>query len=198
MPTGLIPEFGLEIVNLYAPPGTRLVMQQNTAPLGWTVDASSTYTDCSMRFNQSVTSGGATNWSSWNFGGSFNLNAFTIGVSQLPAHNHGVSDPTHAHGTSDPTHTHSDGGHQHGAASGQFWTTNPQDTISQGSGGAAAHAYSNTATGFASINAAFTGVGVSAAATGITTTNTGSGSTITPTYTTPQVKFADCIVAIKS
>lgn len=164
---------------LTAPAGTRAVFQQASAPTGWTVDASSAFTDVAMRFNQGAGTGGTTAWSVWNFGGTFNLNAFTLSVAQLPIHNHGVNDPQH---------THTDAGHTHtGAGGASFMTNSGGNTLAAGS-----TPWSNiatTATGNASLNNS---------ATGVTIQNTGSGAGITPNFTTPQVKFADCVVGIKS
>src|ERR1700757_3679671 len=69
---------------LGAPSGTRVVFQQASAPTGWTVDANTALTDCAMRFNQTVTTGGTANWSTWNFGGSFTTGAHAITPSEMP------------------------------------------------------------------------------------------------------------------
>lgn len=182
MTTGLLPEIGLNIVNLYAPAGTRIPMQQAAPPLGWTSDTSAAFNDCSMRINSGSggSSGGSTAWSQWNFGGSFNVNTFAIAVSQLPPHNHGINDPTHSH---------VDPGHQHIQNSATYYNTGGSTFVGGGGGNIASLGGIGTGT---------TSVSLNNAATGISTQNTGSGSTITPTYTTPQVKYADHIIAVKS
>lgn len=97
----------------------------------------------------------------------------TISTSQLPAHNHGVTDAghnhtqnAHNHGVTDPTHRHT-------------YNDNAYAQTSDGGGGNRAYAASGTYTSYSS-----TGITINnttptnnSATTGITTTNTGSGST---------------------
>jgi hypothetical protein len=168
---------------LTAPSGTRAVFQQATAPVGWTVDTSSSFMDASVRFmsGPGFGNGGTTGWSAWNFGGQFSLNAFTLSIAQLPAHSHPVSDPGHVHPVSDP-------GHVHPASSGRFIVSGGGVNTFNGGGAA----------GIGDIATATTGITVSNANTGISTTNTGSGASIQPTFNTPQVKYADIIVGIKT
>lgn len=224
MTSGLFPEFALLVTNLYAPAGTQIPMAQASAPLGWTTVS---ITDTSLRYNNGSggTSGGSTAWSAWNFGGTFGVNSFVISGSQLPTHNHvinisdpghghGVTDPGHGHGVSDPTHGHgvSDPGHHHTPSQGGvFWTNAANQFIAQGSGPASAFGDGNTTnnatsigingsgTGI-SINGSGTGVSVNGAGTGITSSsnNAGSSTAVSPTYTTPQVKYMDHILALKS
>jgi len=181
MATGMVPEFGLEIVNLYAPAGTRIPMQQAAPPLGWTSDTSTPMTDCSMRINSGTGggNGGTTGWSSWNFGGVFNVNAFSLSIAQLAAHAH--TDVGHGHGVND-------GGHAHLLGAAYCYLAGGGDL--SGNGGTNVH-YQNNGT-----TAATTGVSIQAGFAGIT--NTGSGAAIQPNYTTPQVKYADHIMAVKS
>lgn len=184
MASGLIPEFALLVTNLYAPAGTRIPMQQSAPPLGWTSDVSAAFTDCSMRINSGSGggTGGSTLWSAWNFGGTFNVNGFTISTAQMPSHSHTIPDPGHSH--SSPGHTHTGGG------GFGFWTSAPGQSLNFLGG---ANAIQNSATTDATaitINTAFTGQNA--------TNANGSGATITPNYTTPQVKFADHIIAVKS
>jgi hypothetical protein len=130
-----------------------------------------------MRYNAGSggSSGGSTNWSSWNFGGTQNLNAFTISVAQLPSHNH-----------PDSGHSHSDAGHTHSL-------TNFQAQLAGNTGGAITGVWVNTPfgvttnTNFANIQTSFANV-----------TAAGSGASIQPNFTTPQVKYVDHILAVKS
>lgn len=204
MTTGLYPEFALITVSLYAPPGTRIPMQQAAAPLGWITDT--TFSDTSMRYNAGAGSGGSTGWSSWNFGGTFNVNAFGLSVAQLPAHNHG--DAGHTHG--DFGHTHGDNGHAHGVSDPSH-SHGLSGSVPQLSGGSDLAGNGGTHITYnASINGAFTGIGIDTGYASIATgyanlntgyaniQNTGSGAAIQPNFTTPQVKFADHIVAQKS
>jgi hypothetical protein len=162
---------------LTAPSGTRAVFQQASAPTGWTVDASATFADAAMRFNNSgFTTGGVTAWSGWNAGNTINLNAFTLSVAQLPAHNH-----------TDAGHIHTDAGHTHRPGDlHNFYTDGTSATIT-GPGALNLSTSSGTNVGNANIQTGFANI-----------QNTGSGASITPNFTTPQVKFADCIVGIKS
>jgi hypothetical protein len=173
MTSGLVPEFALLVTNLYAPPGTSIPMAQASPPLGW---ISSPITDTSFRYNSSSGAGfgGSIGWSSWNGGGIFNANAFTLSIAQLPPHSH--SDAGHAHGTTDPGHHHQ-----------MLYFSGNNAT-----GGAGAPAYPGadqtlTATTGVSINTGFANLN-----------NTGSGAAITPNYTTPSVKYLDHILAVKS
>jgi microcystin-dependent protein len=90
-----------------------------------------------------------------------------IGVVNLPAHNHGVTDPGHTHGVTDP-------GHAHGPGAGVYFVnysaTVTASTIQDG-GGASFYWTPTTATA-----TAVTGITVNSATTGITTQNTGSGT----------------------
>lgn len=167
---------------LTAPSGTRAVFQQASAPTGWTVDANSSFTDCAMRFNQTVGTGGSTAWSGWNSSATINCNAVTLAVANLPPHAHPVNDPSHTHGVSDPGHSHS---YPYDRSTG---TADVPYIPSQG---VAPSFLRNT-------NAAGTGISIAASLTGISVGNTGSGASFTPTFVTPSVKYADCIVGVKS
>lgn len=181
----LIPGGG-EFNALVAPAGTRIPFNQGTAPPGWVVDSNTALNDCSMRVNGVTggSTGGSTTWSSWNFGGVFDVNAFALSTAQLPAHNHGISDPGHAHVYSDPGHSHLVGGTF--AVSGT--------TISQeGTNTRLFNLVNNPPT-----NLSGTNITILATLTNVSTTNTGSGSAIAPTYTTPQVKFTDFLIGVKA
>jgi len=183
MATGFLPGLDLIPPSLLGTPGTRIVFNQAAAPTGWVQDVSTAMSDCSMRVLNTAGggAGGTTGWSAWNFGGTFSLNTFTLSVAQLPAHNH--VDVGHAHGLNDPTHSH-------GTTTGaQFlMTSGAPNTVATGSGGPAAVAASLIANG--------TGISIALAAANIA--NTGSGGGIQPSYTTPQVKYTDCIIGVKS
>ena len=164
-----------------APSGTRMPFQQSSAPTGWTVDTNTALNDCSCRItvpsNFSGTAGSVA-WSQWNLGGTFNLNSFTLSTAQLPAHSHPVVDPGHVH---------VDSGHSHPVPGGFY--TGAASAANYGGGGTSFSIAPNTSTGTANIQSA---------TTGITTSNTGTGASITPTITTPSVKFADHVIGIKS
>jgi hypothetical protein len=168
---------------LTAPSGTRVAFQQASPPTGWTVDSSAAFTDCSMRVNTGTagSTGGVTNWSTWNFGGLISLNPFALNISQIPSHSHTIPDPGHTHGTSDP-------GHVHAITPGSY-------TFQASAGSSTVFVQS----GSTNTQPATTGLSINAALTNITTTNpVGSGSAITPTITTPQVKYADFCIGVKS
>ena len=89
-----------------------------------------------------------------------------IGVVNLPAHNHGVTDPGHTHGVTDP-------GHAHGPAVGGGFVMQGYAGINCGltTGG-----YYTPTNPYATTAIAHTGVTVDSAVTGVTTQNTGSGT----------------------
>ena len=90
------------------PSGTRMLFQQTTAPTGWTKDTSNN--NIALR----VTSGSVSTGGTLTFTQAFNsvrtvdgtVGGTAITVSQMPSHNHGVTDPKHAHGINDPGHVH--------------------------------------------------------------------------------------------
>lgn len=170
---------------LVAPAGTNMVFAQASAPNGWSINSATAFNDASMRLNSGTggSSGGSTAWSSWNFGGSFSVNAFSLSVAQLAAHSH--ADSGHTHGYTDPAHTH-------GASDGGAILTN------HNSGGADLTPIANgngQHFSIANIAASFTGITINSSTANLL--NNGSGSAITPTYTTPQVKFVDFIMCTK-
>lgn len=84
----------------------------------------------------------------------------TLGVANMPAHNHGISDPGHSHSVNDPGHSHS--------------IPNPAASVSSFN----THAIT-VSTGVMSItntNSAGTGISINGAGTGISTLNNGSGT----------------------
>ncbi|TDN70405.1 hypothetical protein [Paraburkholderia sp. BL10I2N1] len=125
---------------------------------------------------------------------------YSLTVSQLPAHGHGVSDPGHAHSVYDPGHGHgiSDPGHVHGV-------NDPGHVHGWSDGSAQVYAYSGGGSGLSggstvnrgtSMNAASANISIAAhgtnisilgagsnigiygAGTSISIQNTGSGSSI--------------------
>lgn len=89
----------------------------------------------------------------------------SLTTAQMPAHNHGVTDPTHSHSVYDPTHTHTQ----------QSWNL----TAFDGTGGphqVGADAPSSGNLGIVnSVTAAATGISIYASATGISIQNQGGG-----------------------
>jgi len=176
---------------LIAPAGTRIPMQQASAPFGWTSDTSGAFTDCSMRINSGSGggTGGSLGWSGWNFGGTFNVNSFNLSISQMPTHNHG--DAGHNHGAYDTGHSHGPG-----SPGGQFVlggapTSNGGFTL-QGAG--SGYYYNSSSTSYTATG--YANVGTDTGYANIQ--NTGGGTGINPTYTTPQVKYADHIIGVKT
>jgi len=171
---------------LTAPAGTRMLFNQPAPPVGWTQEVGAAFNDTSVRTVTGAggATAGSTSWGSWNFGGTFNANAFTISVAQLPAHNHGITDPTHNHAVNDPSHSHGPGG----SGANFIYSGSPGGLVAAGSSGTFSGSTAN----------AVTGILLVAAGTGISVQNTGSGSSITPTFTTPQVKYSDYVIGIKS
>lgn len=115
-------------------------------------------------------------------------------IGQVPAHNHGVSDPGHNHAISDPGHTHTvsdpthahgvyDPGHAHIALGSKGTSDGAQyvsidgisnDVNSQTTSSGTGIGIYGAATGI-SIVARATGITVASKVTGITTLNAGSG-----------------------
>lgn len=107
----------------------------------------------------------------------------TIDISNLPAHNHGVTDPGHTHAITDP-------GHLHGITDpGHFHTTTAMSQGNEGINGTAFGRLGNnqgnnsdTKTTGITINTATTSITVNTATTSITTNNTGSGQAYYPPF----------------
>lgn len=115
----------------------------------------------------------------------------TLGVNQLPAHNHGVTDPGHTHAfTADPhTHIVTDPGHIHAITDPGHHHTDLQTAATGGAaaGGAAAGGVTGDSVTGITVNAHVTGITnqntnvtgtTDAHVTGITTTNTGAGDPV--------------------
>jgi hypothetical protein len=163
---------------LTAPSGTRVLFQQASPPVGWSADTSAAMTDCTVRINSATAggTGGTAGWGTWN-AQTLNINAFTLSIAQLPAHTH--TDAGHTHGVTDPTHTH-------GVAGGGAILTNQSSAnVAQQGGAYSAQNLANAATGI-SINTGVANI-----------QNTGSGAVIQPTYTVPNIKYADFVMGVK-
>jgi len=124
-------------------------------------------------------------------------------TAELPAHNHGISDPGHTHGISDPTHNHgvSDGGHTHSTQAhghgvndpGHSHTyTYPLGNFAGASGSSQYSPASVAATNVAgtgisiqsaapNTNGAFTGIGIFGSYTGVSVNGAATGVTTTNT-----------------
>ncbi len=185
MATGFLAAIGLIPNALIAPPGTRLLFNNTAVPLGWTQEVGAAFNDTSVRTVTGAGGGsaGSTTWGTWNFGGTFNVNTFTISTAQLPAHNHAVTDPGHGHGISDPGHTHCMPG---------------SSSISLGSGPSTVAGHVADQPCPFGTGSSATGISVNGAGSNISIQNTGSGSGIQPSYTTPNVKYSDYIIGVKA
>lgn len=109
-------------------------------------------------------------------------NTVALATANLPAHNHGVTDPGHVHSVSDPGHAHgvNDPGHRHQPDDGHSFLTNgtASNVVATAS---AAQAYdlrpfTNIAGTGITIQGAGSNIGINGASTGISTQNTGSGT----------------------
>ena len=133
-------------------------------------------------------------------------NSVTLGTSNLPSHNHGISDPGHTHTVSDPSHSHgvTDPGHLHtytisdgtynqqsgiytlgnfNQAGGTAYDTSTSDTGISIDGAYTGISNQSSATGISNVSSS-TGISNQSSGTGISTTSTGSGEsfTILPGY----------------
>ena len=120
----------------------------------------------------------------YSLGSTGGLANVTLGIGNLPSHNHAVNDPGHTHTVTDPGHTHTvtDPGHNHTSA-----VTASNVTTGSAAGGATAGNTGTSMTGI-SLNSALTGVTNVTNTTGITTADTGSGTAfpILPPYAAVQ------------
>jgi len=190
------------------PAGTTMLFVQTSAPVGWTQQ--NAYNDYALRVVAGLGGGtGGTVPFSTAFstaGVTGTIGATTLGVTDIPAHSHGVTDPGHNHtiAFNDPGHNHSvnDPGHAHNytvVSSSQpkdFKNGQPAYT------GVATSTTSPAGTGI-SINGNVTGItGVGAAnVTGVTTTNTGGGGSHTHSFggsVNLAVQYLNTIVCVKN
>jgi microcystin-dependent protein len=95
-------------------------------------------------------------------------------TAQLPAHNHGVSDPGHTHGVSDPGHSHvlSNGYALIGTASAGSTNLASEDPVA----GHTPAIITNGPVAASTTNAPGTGIGIVGAGTNVSTQNAGSGN----------------------
>ena len=162
------------------PATTTVLFYQAAAPTGWTQVTS--VNDAAIRVVSGVggTTGGTvgftTAFASQAVSGSVSIATATgtvggtaLTTAQLPAHNHGVTDPGHAHGVADP-------GHSHGS---NTWIGPNRGGNPGFSGGPN---YAPTSYDSGTFGAA-TGIGIYGNTTGISIQNTGSGSTHTHSLT---------------
>lgn len=174
MSNGLMPWAGLSPPSLLGIPGTRMVFNQQTAPIGWTIDA--TVTDHTI---QLIAGGGANVTTSGNAYSGMFLNAWTSGghaltVGELAVHTH-----------TDTGHTHTDSGHVHQQNSLTYYQQAGQ-VFEIGSAFAITTGTLNTNTGFASLNNASANI-----------QNTGSGTAHSHT-TTFNVNYCQCLIGVKA
>lgn len=123
-------------------------------------------------------------------GGSDTMNVTVQGhaltVSELPAHNHPLTDPGHNHGVLDGQHSHgvSDPGHAHNYTAMQApWNGSNSDVAAGTSGTQYSSSTTPSNTGV-SVIASSANISLQAAATGASVGNTGSGTAHTHTNTT--------------
>lgn len=90
------------------PSGTRMLFQQEAAPIGWTKDISND--NMALRLTAGAP---ATVTDNLPFSTVFKQQTFTgtvlghaLTVDEIPAHSHGITDPGHAHAVADPGHAH--------------------------------------------------------------------------------------------
>jgi microcystin-dependent protein len=107
-------------------------------------------------------------------------NSKTLSTTEMPAHNHGVTDPGHGHIVSDPTHTHgaSQTAHSHNTTvkyNSKYTANGGGQLVVDGSGTGLSFP-SDSQTPTVTVNAASTGVSVNANTTGISIQNNGSGT----------------------
>jgi hypothetical protein len=190
----------------YFPAGTALIFQQSAAPTGWTKQT--THNDKALRIvSGTAASGGSVAFSSA-FSAGTTVDGTAISVSQMPAHNHVVSDPGHNHTLSDPGHSHGVYDPQHAhifgaddqvASQGGFGVAGnfPYDAVSSTSGGGVYLYTYGSGTGIG-IYGAGTGIGISGATTGISTNNNGSGGAHNHTISNLAVQYVDAIICTKN
>jgi hypothetical protein len=161
---------------------------QTAAPAGWTKDTTAALNDSIMRIvTGAVGSGGSTAFSTFN--GQTATGAYTLSISDIPSHNHTITDPTHAHTKTDPGHAHVEqftggGSPQSGAGSSALGVLT--DALS-----------AQTSSGALTTASSTTGISYAAASTGISLAATGGGGSHSHSITT-AIKYNDFIIASKN
>jgi hypothetical protein len=188
------------------PAGTTMLFVQTSAPIGWTQQ--NAYNDYALRVVAGIGGGTggtvpfSTAFSSSSVSGT--TSSTILNATQIPAHNHGVTDPGHFHNVTvtDPGHTHTvtDPGHFH--PNGASYRPNNGYQGNPSNGGTN---FPNTGTATTGITIAPRITGITAVTaskvTGVTTTNTGGGLGHTHTFGTGvnlAVKYLNTIVCIKN
>lgn len=155
-------------------------------------DGSTTFNIPDLRSRVPVGAGQGTGLTSRTLGSKGGEENHVLGLAEITAHNHTITDPGHGHSTGDPGHSHGAGiqsaNHAHDITHTHVGTPsgNITNAVPQFGAGIIAQANNNTSlTGTSSsgvdtnhshsISSAATGVTVSGGFTGITTQNTGSG-----------------------
>lgn len=158
--------------------GTRMVFQQTSAPTGWTKETGSGFNDVAMRI---VTGTVGSRTAQSDFSTVFGKTAtdgYTLTVSDIPSHGHGVTDPGHRHDL--------------GANNNQGDGSNPSGKIIAGTSGGG-HAMWRTTTN-ANVTAAEQSI--SSETTGISINNTGGDGSHSHGMDI-RVNYQDLIVAAK-
>jgi hypothetical protein len=167
--SGLIPPQNFLTGEMPAPPGTRIAFNQASAPLGWTTDTSAALADCTPR-TMTDSSGGSTGGTTGWSGWNFG-NVLSINAFTISA----AQMPVHNHAMSST--------HSHAAGDGRNFLRLDSSGATLEAGG----------------SWAYQAIGSSnASAANVSLQNNGSGSSVTTTYTTPQVKFIDICIGLKS
>jgi hypothetical protein len=165
------------IGTLTAPAGTAMPFQQAVAPLGWVGQITTAYNDAILRVinpSQFSNTGGSLGASGFIIG-PYSVDGHALTVAELAAHNH--VDAGHLHGLTDP-------GHQHtvNSSPGVGTSAGGPNTIQQSAG---------------TMNTTVSTTGITVQLNAASIQNTGSGTAHVHTHT-PNVKFVDHIVAVKS
>lgn len=198
------------VIGTSFPSGTRLVFQQTAAPTGWTKESGAAYNDAALRFTTGTASTGGADAFNTLFGAAKSTASFTLTSAEIPAHLHAVSitsgnnSVTHTHSTPAHTHTVTDPGHTHtldenaNTGSGTGFPTGGGFLVN----GVAGHSTDSAVTG---ISIPSSGAGTSGTnsaththAVSGNTGNTGSGGAHSHTLNTMNLKFADCVIAVKN
>ena len=83
---------GQAAVTWGAPTSTRALLHQATAPIGWTIDTASAFTDCAVRLNASTggsTTAGAVGFSGWSkTTPTFTTDGHSLTNAEIPSHVH--------------------------------------------------------------------------------------------------------------